>query len=547
MVKNEIIVKLLKEAGCVPYFKEICVDKSIELVVHPNLLKFLKESGITDNKLINRLLGPSKVKAAYFDNKHPNFISLFKQDGEIMLRYINFDFLIKIVKKECHSRRVTETDIEGGFRPMIITIIKRLCLKGYSPSYQSIGSFIERIENVETIKLGRGINKLFNKTDPKDVEQFVDLIKKAQLADESHDMIEVVTGQEIQFYYNENQYDVRSSKSSSIFALAMEQYVGGCGELNNSCMKYQNCSRGIKFYAANPETISLLIYKSNESPTKIKGRAILWKGIDGNTYIDRIYGINNNITLSIASYAHNNKFINCSSSNRKILPYTPTNVVRVQLQRWQEMELPFFDSLKYINLQKGVISNWVYNDEDNFIHGGHTFGDNYTQRFIKIKCCVTGDEVYEHDTVTLTYGKYKGQHCKQDESAYIKYSNKYLTLNEITEDDFVVGTSNLGDTIIPKVDAIKDFKDEYIPMSQAIYFPTMDVYTLCIQDIFKGKQVIISDTLLNDCIREDIDYNHDIKELIGNIYKCTDFCDKGVYISHSKKIFLIPFQSLKLK
>lgn len=68
---------------------------------------------------------------------------------------------------------------------------------------------------------------------------------------------EVVTGQDIAYWYNENRYEKTG------------------GSLGSSCMRYSRCQSYFDIYTQNDE-VSLIILKSKNDPNKIIGRALLW-------------------------------------------------------------------------------------------------------------------------------------------------------------------------------------------------------------------------------------------------------------------------------
>jgi hypothetical protein len=167
--------------------------------------------------------------------------------------------------------------------------------------YNTPDKFFLEQKNRPKTKIGRIIAKLFpgkykQSGDPgKDIESFVNKFKAAR--DTSN--FEIVQGDDIQYWYNEN------------------QYVGGGGPLNNSCMKYDSCKKYLQLYADNPEKVSLVILKDSENNEKIKGRAILWN-LDipsGRTFMDRIYTVNDSDVILFQDYARENGWIHKKYQN----------------------------------------------------------------------------------------------------------------------------------------------------------------------------------------------------------------------------------------
>jgi len=590
MVSNDKIIEIVRELKCTDNFKETCEKKSVKLVIHPRLLEFLQNSGVEGNKLINKLLNASRVKASYLEDKHPNFISVIIAPGsdEPQLCYLDLDtiksqirrYAFKASKEQYINSRLNALKINLSNYPTIhvdipleIYFIRKLA-EGEPFNQFLRNNFSGGKYPFKTAKLGKGICKLFNQNDPKDVEEFVNLMKTAYASKDKAEQIEIVSGQDIQLYYHENMYaNYKLKKDEPIMEADFAVDVAGvnnghllgygCGELGNSCMRYDSCSRGIKFYSDNPDSISMMIYRSVKDPSRIEGRALLWKGTDGKTYIDRIYSIRSDVSATMASYAIKKEFVSVSRSNSKYMPFKSV-VVKVKLQKWSERELPFFDTLQYLNLQKGVLSNYRYNMTDNFFENKScSFDDNFSIKKKKVKCCVTGEMLWKNKTVMLDYGKHRGERCRIDKSAYILYLDSYVTADEVTAENFVIGDSLYGRTLIPKEDALKTkYSGEYIPESQAEYIPHIDDYAVNIADVFTGRQVRVLSILEHECLINGISYNEEMASLTkGKVFTSKRSTDKGMYVTHrmiakkrkdkkgyysEQQVFLVPFSALKL-
>jgi len=75
--------------------------------------------------------------------------------------------------------------------------------------------------------------------------------------------------------------------------------------LSNSCMN--GCYHLLKLYIQNPDKVSLLALVDGDD--KIHGRAFLWQLDNGETYLDRIYTIDNFITVIFQDHAMKNEWV----------------------------------------------------------------------------------------------------------------------------------------------------------------------------------------------------------------------------------------------
>ena len=64
------------------------------------------------------------------------------------------------------------------------------------------------------------------------------------------------------------------------------------GQLGNSCMRHGTSQDFLDIYVKNPEVCNLLIMYSDQSKTKVSGRALIWKDMSGEFIMDRVYTVN---------------------------------------------------------------------------------------------------------------------------------------------------------------------------------------------------------------------------------------------------------------
>jgi len=140
---EEKLNKICTLLGLGPFFKGLTDNKSIEIIFHPALLVFLRKSGVTDNQLISRILGPGKMKAEYLKTKHPNFYYVDLIKDEVRLNYIDLAIMKGRIRKSIANYYGEKDDsIEEG----ISSIIK--ILKGPRPRNYNFPSDIRVMKDI---------------------------------------------------------------------------------------------------------------------------------------------------------------------------------------------------------------------------------------------------------------------------------------------------------------------------------------------------------------------------------------------------------------
>lgn len=202
------------------------------------------------------------------------------------------------------------------------------------------------IGRVNTIKVGRIIKKILNSLNKtytdKEIESFINEFKsKISIINNRHLLFEIVNGDEIKFWYCEDNYD--NTK---------------VGTLQNSCMKNEHCQNFFDIYTKNKDVCSMLILKSPDNNNLIIGRALVWKLHDGNTFMDRIYySYDSDIDLFI-EYAKKQKWSYKLSQNSNDGPLSnDKRKIKVILKNIDFNHYPYMDTLKYLNDSDNSISN----------------------------------------------------------------------------------------------------------------------------------------------------------------------------------------------
>lgn len=209
-------------------------------------------------------------------------------------------------------------------------------LKGYK------NKIFKNNQNRSVTSFGRLINKLFpgefkaSGEPGKDIESFVNMYKA--LLDNSFEF-ELVKGEDIVIWYGEDKYSDEDK-----------------GTLNSSCMRFEDCSGYIEFYAANPSKVSLLILKDLTNQRKIRGRALVWNLTEpeNRIFMDRIYYTYESDVNLFINYAKEKEWIykKVQTSYDKTLIDSKNNieindVVVYPFKDSKNLEYPFMDTLKF--------------------------------------------------------------------------------------------------------------------------------------------------------------------------------------------------------
>jgi hypothetical protein len=211
-------------------------------------------------------------------------------------------------------------------------------------------------KNRQSIRVGRGIRALLTSADAKftdaEIEVFVNKYKAA--FDRMNDIFrkfELVTGEQISYWYNKNRYIFGQTR----------------GTLGSSCMAAVS-ARYFQIYTENPEVCSLLILKSDEDDTKIKGRALVWNltSPEGVTFMDRIYTHDDSDVQLFRDYSKfknwQYKYRNDSSSEPVTVGASGNNInhenLFVTIKNIDYTSYPYVDTLKFMNQEgdKKIIS-----------------------------------------------------------------------------------------------------------------------------------------------------------------------------------------------
>ena len=214
-------------------------------------------------------------------------------------------------------------------------------------------------------RLVRGLltaNKITGFNDS-DFEKFVNDFKATyKIMNDVFSNFEIVKGDDLGFWYHRRNY------------LDPQK-----GSLGTSCQAVGRLD-WLEIYIKNPETVSLLILKSEDDPDKIVGRSLLWKLEDGSTLMDRIYVMNDSDAKIFKDYAKHNEWNSIDIDNDE-------DVYRTYVAHVKPMEFdryPSVDTMNQWDPKTGKISNnsfpgsrmIIWSEEDDWEDDDYDYDDN---------------------------------------------------------------------------------------------------------------------------------------------------------------------------
>lgn len=348
--------------------------KKVELVLSPRLIKILKEINhqIAEDLLSKHIEGEREFKET--------FVDLGTVPGKVS--YIQASKIPDLVEPELvhgpYNREVEEKPDEtgkkdkmqknwiGGYfdyiqtkkNPWISDTSHLIDLHDVQfkskdhPVWSKFRAEVSMASFVNTIFPHKYINAIKRNVAAEqeklsDVQSFQEMFTAAV---ESHaKTLKLVSGDDILHYYSNANY----------FKVA--------GTLGNSCMSDPEKNNFMKFYAKNPEKISMLVLFPEDVRNKIIGRAIVWKLDEpvGRIYMDRIYVANSSdeylfieyakrqgwLYKSSQSYGWNYKIVDSKDDSKEFLP------MKVILPQKKFTTYPYIDTLQYYNSSTGEASS----------------------------------------------------------------------------------------------------------------------------------------------------------------------------------------------
>ena len=170
------------------------------------------------------------------------------------------------------------------------------------------------------------------------------------------------------------------------------------GQLGNSCMRHGTSQDFLDIYVKNPEVCNLLIMYSDQSKTKVSGRALIWKDIKGEFIMDRVYTINDYDVEVFRKYASSKGWSDISK-----------NWKRTTIQLISEV----YDKYPYMD-------NFYIFDHVNFkLTNDDIWPKEGLYKLQNTDGTYTGDD----DTV---WSEYHGEHINREDAVYCENADDYV-------------------------------------------------------------------------------------------------------------------------
>lgn len=206
----------------------------------------------------------------------------------------------------------------------------------------------------QSLAAGKLVNKLFDNFSDMAIEKFVNAFRAEISALFIFNNFRVVKGEDIRNWYHEKNYSTNP-----------------IGNLNQSCMRYNNCQSFFDLYCKNPDKCGLLILTDYNQ--KLIGRALVWFGLrkpTDKTFMDRIYvnkpsdeelfkkyAIQQGWLYKYQQSAHDTSYVENGQRIQKS--------VSLQLPAMEYKKYPYMDTLKFYNPGTGRLAS----DQGNPVEG----------------------------------------------------------------------------------------------------------------------------------------------------------------------------------
>jgi hypothetical protein len=207
------------------------------------------------------------------------------------------------------------------------------------------------VSNRQEQKLSRFITRIFgSKFGQMEIENFVKEYKVELAGDKTTQYFELVKGEDVKKYYNGKKY----SKEAT-------------GQLQRSCMRYNECEPLFDILVNNPEKMNMLILK-DPNTDRIYGRANIWY-LDNpveKIFMDRIYTTHDWQVKLFIDYAVKNKWIYKSRQiyGGSVIPVIEGGkkdkiIMSVNLKPKDYEYYPYIDTLQFYNPKTGELTSDV--------------------------------------------------------------------------------------------------------------------------------------------------------------------------------------------
>lgn len=307
---------------------------------------------ITNNEVPSRYLTFNKDEEGRYKNRGIFSALGFDPTGGEDDHPVPSEGEVGVIMGETVSRQSGKTYVLFKWGSDNLIVLNKVALDPHDDRYQRIWS-----QTRSPIRIGRFVTAVLAGADikvtDKEKEDFVNQYKSAfDIMNDAFLKFDVVKGKDIAFWYD------------------MENYESTESTLGNSCMAEVDKSY-FKIYTKNENVCSLVILYGDDGKVedgkfkgkKIKGRALLWKTDQGDTFMDRIYTNRDSDVDLFKQYAERNGWW-CKKSQNSEHNFTaqrgtesknPTYTVTLEESDFKHY--PYVDTLTYLSVKKNQISN----------------------------------------------------------------------------------------------------------------------------------------------------------------------------------------------
>lgn len=429
---------------------------------------------------------------------------VFSKDFEEIIKSINHPIADDLLNNENQNEPVTLIDITDKNDLVSFAtspkIIEFLMDSNNKPKDEVTGidffKYLRTDRNLlmskyrSTIKIGKLVKKIFNDKYPdngkpgRDIESFVNIYKSVFDKDDIMDLFEIVEGEDIQKWYDDDRYAENSSGS----------------ELYQSCMN--GCYDYIRFYAINKEHIKMLILYEDDRKRKIVGRALVWNlDIPENrTFMDRIYTVHNYQVDFFKEYAkrkgwlyksvqsYGNETIVDSKIDNDSGDFMDLTVWDIKLNN----EYPYMDTLRYLDQDKKILSTRNISDVKLISTTGDPQSCEWSEKYNRwinmnnlgngYVICEIGKERYTDDIDNVR---------KKDDAVFLPYYDEWVS--EDKYDELIVKTSIPTEQELLKTDCV--YLKHYGGWAEENYVDKKFEYSVYEDDYLEPNDMVFSKTL----------------------------------------------------
>ena len=336
------------------------------------------------------------------------------------------------------------------------------------------------------LKLGKLVKKLFEDRYPdngkpgRDIESFVNAYKSVFDKDDIMDLFELVDGEDIPKWYDENKYAEEGRGS----------------ELYNSCMN--GCYDYLNFYAINKDHVKILILYENDKRKKIVGRALIWylDEPENRVFMDRIYTIHEYQIDLFKEYAKKNGWLYKSRQSYGNEPIVDTKtsesnymyltVKDIKLNK----EYPYLDTLRYLNQDEKILSSEKISDIKLLDTNGGVWDSEWSERY---NCWINMYHIGENEYVLCELGVDKWDAdiekvFKKEDAVYIPRYGEWISKEKYKTDIVKTTVGTVRDIL--KKDAVP--LKYYGGWAEETYADSIMEYSFIDDDYYNKEDAVYS-------------------------------------------------------